>query len=244
MKMFKEKHIKKVMLPVTDKNAPMTYVESYRSLCTNLEFITAAQKCKSIMIVSSLANEGKTNTCVNLALTLSSYGKKVCVVECDLRKPSLHRFISAKHNSDGLTNILKGEIEFEDAVRHVTDTNVSILLAGVIPPNPSELLASDKMKKFIVELEDKFDYIIYDTAPAFVVADAIVLGKNLDGAILVIKHADTEKSIVSKVKRNLENSGINILGAILSQFNDEASGSTNNSYYYYYGGYGGSPEKK
>ena len=106
-----KKPITKQLFSVADENAPFTYVEAYKMLCTNLEFITAAQDCKKIMITSALANEGKTNVSVNLALTLEKKEKKVCLVECDLRRPSAHRLILMSRNTEGLTNVLKGEMD-------------------------------------------------------------------------------------------------------------------------------------
>lgn len=239
MSLFKRKNkpMIKELFNVSDKNAPFSYVESYKMLCTNIEFISVAQKCKSIMITSTLADEGKTNCAVNLALTLSGYGKKVCLVECDLRRPSVHGFIDSKRNIEGLTNVLKGEIDISKALRKVSDTTMSILLAGVSPPNPSELLASEKMKWVVEELEKEYDYIIYDTPPALIVTDAAVLGKHMDGAIMVIKHNSTEKSLVNKTKSNLENAGVKIFGAILSEYSTKSvagySGYSAYNYYYY-----------
>lgn len=144
--------VTKEILSVADASAPFNYVEAYKMLCTNFEFIAAAQDCKNIVITSTMANEGKTNISVNLAQTLSGYDKKVCLVECDLRRPSAHRLILLSRNTEGLTNVLKGEIELSKAIRKVENSNMSLLLAGSTPPNPSELLASDKMKKVIDEL--------------------------------------------------------------------------------------------
>lgn len=236
MSLFKRKNkpVVKELFNVSSENAPFNYVESYKMLCTNIEFISVAQKCKNIMITSTLADEGKTNCAVNLALTLAGYGKKVCLVECDLRKSSVHRFIDSKRNTGGLTNVLKGEIEISKAMRKVSNTTMSILLAGVSPPNPSELLASEKMKWVVDELEQQYDYIIYDTPPVFIVTDAAVLGKYMDGAIMVIKHHATEKNLVTKAKNNLENAGVKIFGAILNGYSEKSVGAYT-AYNYYYG---------
>ncbi len=237
-----KKPVTKQLFSVADENAPFTYVEAYKMLCTNLEFITAAQDCKKIMITSTLANEGKTNVSVNLALTLSGYDKKVCLVECDLRRPSVHRFLDTNRNAEGLTNVLKGEIPLAKAIRNVTDTSMDILLAGATPPNPSELLASAKMKEVIDELETMYDYVIYDTPPVLLVTDAAALGKYMNGALLVVKHNATEKNLVIKAKKNLDSAGVPILGAIYSIYSEKSAGSYSKysayNYYYYYGGYG------
>ncbi len=248
---MRDKHRKpttKQILSVRDENAPFNYVESYKMLCTNLEFITAAQDCKNIVITSTLANEGKTNVAVNLALTLSGYEKKVCLVECDLRRPSAHRLILLSRNNLGLTDVLKGEIELQKAIKKVEDSKIDILLAGSTPPNPSELLASDRMKNVIDELARRYDYIIYDTPPVLLVTDAATLGKYMDGALMVISHNRVEKNLVLRAKKNLDSAGVKILGVVYSMFNTKASGSysgySRDSYYYYYGSGKYAREKK
>ena len=235
----------KQLFSVADENAPFSYVEAYKMLCTNLEFITAAQDCKKIMITSTLANEGKTNISVNLALTLAGYDKKVCLVECDLRRPSVHRFLKANRNDEGLTNVLKGEKAVTEVIRHVDDTTMDILLSGSTPPNPSELLSSAKMKKLIDELETMYDYVIYDTPPVLLVTDAAALGRYMNGALLVVKHNATEKGLVMKAKGYLDSAGVKILGAIYSIYSEKSAGNyyyskySSYNYYYYYGGYYG-----
>lgn len=234
--------VTKEILSVADASAPFNYVEAYKMLCTNFEFIAAAQDCKNIVITSTMANEGKTNISVNLAQTLSGYDKKVCLVECDLRRPSAHRLILLSRNTEGLTNVLKGEIELSKAIRKVENSNMSLLLAGSTPPNPSELLASDKMKKVIDELAQEYDYIIYDTPPVLLVTDAATLGKYMDGALLVVSHNKIEKNLVLKAKKNLDSAGVKLLGAVYSMYNAKTAETysrySSYNYYYYYGGYG------
>ena len=129
----------------------------------------------------------------------------------------------------------------------VENTNMHLLLAGSTPPNPSELLASDKMKKVIDELSEQYDYIIYDTPPVLLVADAATLGKYIDGTLLVVSHDNVEKSLVLKAKKNLDSAGVKILGAVYSMYSMKAAGSYSNysayNYYYYYG-YGNTSKDK
>ena len=242
----KEKPVVKKFYSVTNKNAPFTYVEAYKMLSTNLEFITAAEKCKNIMITSSLANEGKTNTSLNLSLTLAGYGKSVCLVECDLRRPTIHRYFDSQRKTSGLTNILTGQVELNDVIRRVKDRDLGILFAGSTPPNPSELLSSPRMQELVKELEKQYDYIIYDTPPVFVVTDAAALGKYMDGAVLVVKHNSTDKNIVLKAKKNLENAGVKLFGAIYSEFSEKNGGAYSgyNYGYYYYDSPAGEDGKK
>ena len=234
----REKPVTKSLCSIADPNAPFNYVEAYKMLCTNIEFLGATQRLKNIMITSTLANEGKTNISVNLALTLSGYNKSVCLVECDLRRPTIHRYIDSHRNSYGLTNVLKGQVEIGSVLHKVSGTKMSILLAGSIPPNPSELLSSPTMKGLVDDLEQRFDYVIYDTPPVFLVTDAAALGKYMDGAIFVIKHDSTDKNIVVQAKKNLESAGVNILGAIYSTYSTKSTGSYSKysryNYYDYY----------
>lgn len=225
-----KKPVLKELYSIMHKRAPKNYVAAYKMLASSIEFITVAQKCKNIMITSSVANEGKTNCCVNLSLALAEAGKSVCLVECDLRKPSLHRFVNSKRNAVGLTHVLKKEVELEAAISRVNNTSMSILLAGMVPPNPTELLESSKMKELISELEEQYDYVIYDTPPAYVISDAAVLGKYMDGTFIIVKHNYTEKKVTAKTKSNLENAGVKLLGAILTSYKDKET-STYSDYY-------------
>ena len=225
----------KKIFSVVDKNAPTYYVEAFKMIASNIEFIAVAQECKSLLVTSTVQDEGKTNLSVNLALALSGYGKKVCLVDCDLRMPSIHRL---QRSSLGLTHVLKGEKTLDEVIFKHEDSELSILLGGAIPPNPTELLASRKMQKVVEELAEKFDYVIYDTPPCLGISDVSVLGRYMDGAILAIRHDSTDKRMVEKAMSNIENSGLKVLGAILMEY--KADSDVSNSYYYKYGyKYGG-----
>lgn len=222
----------KEIYSLASEHAPTYYVEAYKMIATNIEFIAIAQDCKNIMVTSALEDEGKTNCAVNLSLALASYGKNVCLVDCDLRKPSIHRL---QRHSEGLTHVLKGETELMEAVFKYEDTNLSVLLAGMIPPNPTELLASKKMQSVVEKLAEKFDYVIYDTPPCLGISDVAVLGRYVNTAILAVKHNSTDKKPVSRAKSNLQNAGVNVIGAILTEY--KADSDVSSSDYYSYGGY-------
>lgn len=246
----KNRPVVKELFSIMDEKAPSDYVASFKMLATNIEFITVAQKCKNIMITSSLANEGKTNCSLNLSISLAEQGKKVCLVECDLRRPGMHRFISQKRNAVGLTNVLKGEVSLADAIKKVNGTNLSLLLAGISPPNPTELLSSKGMQEVIAALEKEYDYVVYDTPPAFIISDAAVLGKYMDATFMVVRHNSTEKKYAIKAKKNLENAGTKIFGAIVTAYKDKSKTAYHDYYsydYYYYNynyGNGGSSEEE
>ena len=230
----KNKTSVKEIFSLANENAPTYYVEAYKMLATNIEFIAVAQDCKNIMVTSSVPDEGKTNCAINLALALAGYGKKVCLIDCDLRKPSLHRL---KRHAEGLTHVLKGEVSLEDAIFQYEDTTLFILLGGVIPPNPTELLASKKMERVVSALSESFDFVIYDTPPCLGISDVAVLGRYMDAAILVCKHDDTDKRLAARAKFNLDSAGVNVIGAILSEYKAESDVQSHYSYYYSYGGY-------
>ena len=229
----KHRSVVKEIYSITTKDAPTYYVEAYKMIANNIEFISIAQACKAIMVTSALENEGKTNCVVNLSLALSGYGKKVCLVDCDLRKPSIHRL---QRHSSGLAYVLKGEVTLDEAIFKHDDSDLDILLPGLIPPNPTELLASEKMKKIVEELKEKYDYVIFDTPPCIGISDVTVLGRYMDAAIITIKHNSTDKKIAARAKQNLENAGINVIGSILTEY-DADSDLSDYSYYYSYGGY-------
>ncbi|MBQ1546481.1 MAG: CpsD/CapB family tyrosine-protein kinase [Clostridia bacterium] len=225
----------KVILSIASESAPTYYVEAFKMIASNIEFISVAQECKSILVTSTVQDEGKTNLAVNLAIALAGYGKRVCLVDCDLRRPSVHRL---QRGSSGLTNVLKGENTLEEAIFKHDESSLDILLGGTIPPNPTELLASAKMQKIIERLKEMYDYVIYDTPPCLGISDVSVLGKYMDGAVLAIRHDSTDKRIVERAKGNIENAGVKILGAILMEY--RADSDVSNSYYYKYGyKYGG-----
>lgn len=230
----RRKSVVKDIYNLLDENAPVYYAEAYKMLATNIEFVAVAQACKNIMVTSALENECKTNCAVNLSLALASYGKKICLVDCDLRKPSIHRL---KRTTNGLTHVLKGEVKLDKALTNYEGTNLELLLAGMIPPNPTELLASKKMQTLVEELAERFDYVIYDTPPCLGISDVSVLGRYMDATILAVKHDSTEKKLVSRAKSILDNAGIKVIGAVLTEY--KANTNASDSYYsyseYYYG---------
>lgn len=211
---------------ISDENAPTYYSESFKMIATNIEFIAITQKCKNILITSAIDNEGKTNCAVNIAIALAGCDKKVCLVDCDLRRPSVH--LVQRHRY-GITHVLKGECKLEEALFKHSDSDLNILLAGIIPPNPTELIASKKMENLVNQLSEKFDYIIYDSPPCLTLSDASILGRYMDVCILTVKHHFTDKRVLARAKRILESAGIKIVGSIITQYNVKKDRS--NSYY-------------
>lgn len=227
---------------IVEKNPKSPIAEAYRTLRTNIQFTSFDDNIKVIIVTSSGPSEGKTTTAGNLALSFSQTGKKVLIVDCDLRKPSIHKKFQIS-NEAGLSNMLVGEIKFSE-VAHKYGDNLWIIPSGTIPPNPSEMLMSNRFKSFIDEMREKFDCIIIDTPPVIAVTDAQVLSTIADGCILVISSGQAEREAVQKSKELLENVNAKILGVVLNKMDLKSKGSYSYGYYYYYGEEGKKKRRK
>lgn len=172
---------------ITDKKMPFGYVEAYKSLRTNLDFMAGSMDVHTLVITSTVPEESKSNVAVNLALTLAESGKKVVLVDCDLRKPVLHRYLKAGHNVKGVSNVLSNQCTLDEALQELKEMNMTFLPAGTPPPNPSEMLSQPQMQAMVDTLRQKFDFVIIDAPPVSVVTDAAVIGRYVDGAMFVVR---------------------------------------------------------
>lgn len=213
--------------------------EAYRSLRTNIEFANIDKDVKSIMVTSSKQGEGKTTTISNLAITMANMGKKVAIVDCDLRKPRIHKIFEVS-NIGGMTDILLTHSDYKRYVKNTEINGLDIITAGRIPSNPSEILASKSMKKLLGEIKQDYDYLFIDAPPVAVVTDAAILSSYIDGVILVCSSGNVEIELAKSSKASLEKVGANMLGVVLNQMNVEGR----SSYYAYYYRYYGDDEKK
>lgn len=213
------------------KDAPFQFVESYKSLRTNLSFASVNSNNKIIIVTSSIPGEGKSTVALNLSITLAASESKVLIIDCDLRKPALHKYLGLSRSKiGGLTNVLSGSKSVEECIVHFNDIGISFLSSGPIPPNPAEILGSKKMETLIKELSKKFDYILLDTPPVSVVTDAAVLSNFADGVLFVIRQNYTNYETAQIAKRNLENVEAKVIGCVLNNFKAKKS---NKSYDYY-----------
>lgn len=238
MKMSQKRHSKKKdktprSLQLISKTAPFQYVEAYKSLRTNLNFMAVGNEYRKIVVTSAIPGEGKSNVAVNLSVSLAETGKTVLLVDCDLRKPVMHKYLRLGSKANGLTSVLSGTVELNDAIVRFTDLGIHVLAAGPIPPNPAELLGSKAMEMLLNVMQQRYDYIIFDTPPVSVVTDAAVLGRITDGAILVVRQNFAKIESAQLAKKNLENVGVNIIGAVLNGY-DMKSSSKDSGYYYSY----------
>lgn len=228
----KEKHSHRKLMLV-GPNAPFQYVEAYKSLRTNLSFLSGTSQCKVIMITSSVPEEGKSNVAINLSMTLAEDGKRVLLMDCDLRKGSLSRYLNVKRSHPGISNVVAGQCGLSEALVTVNNEQFTLLPVGPIPPNPAEMLATDKMASLLKAAREAFDYVIVDTPPVSVVTDAAVLSRLVDGAVLVVRPGVTTIQGAQLSKKNLESVDAHILGVILNGYNAKRTGKKDGYYYSY-----------
>lgn len=227
----KKKSQRKLMAIGPD--APFPFVEAYKSLRTNLEFLSDTSDCKTILVTSSVPEEGKSNVAINLAMTMAATGKKVVLVDADLRKGTLSRYLHVVKNHAGISNLIAGKCAWDEALTTVSGTDMLLLPTGPIPPSPAEMLASDKMRQLFEELKSFADYVIVDTPPVSVVTDAAVLSRVADGTILVVRPGITTIQGAQLSKRNLEAVNARILGVVVNDY-DVKHSSKRDGYYYSY----------
>ena len=189
------------------------------------------QNTKTILVTSSDKNEGKTTTVSNLAVSFANLNKKVLILDCDLRNASIHKMFKI-NNIYGLTDILAKDRAVDKCIQETELENLYVLTAGAIPPNPAEILSSEKMKNLIEDLKNIYDYIFIDTPPIGLVTDAGVLSSFIDGVVLVVKSESVEKKYLEETKKKLDAVDARILGAILNSYKSEQK---DYEYYSYYG---------
>jgi polysaccharide biosynthesis transport protein len=196
---------------------PRTLIsESYRSLRTAL-LLSSARELKVVAVTSAMAGEGKTATASNLAVVLAQLGRPVLIVDCDLRKPRLHQVFKVS-NRVGLVNQLTGTADLEAVILPTEVPNLWVLPAGPMPPNPSELLASERLRELLRTLRGRFDYVIVDTPPALAVTDATLVGTLADGVVLTLRSHKVTREEVRLVRDRLRQTEVKVLGAVLNRY--------------------------
>lgn len=217
---------------VTHAHPKAIVSEQFRALRTNLEFAQLDKQAKSILITSSVPAEGKSTISSNLAYVLGTLGKKVLIVDADLRKGTVHRTFKIS-NGKGLTTLLiDSSLKFNEVIVQSKSLGIYLLPSGPIPPNPAELLSSARMESVMRELYDYFDVVIYDVPPMNAVADPQILAAKVEGVILVARQNYVRKEELRRAKQALDNVNANILGFVM---NDKPL--TDSSDYYAYYGY-------
>ena len=247
MTLFQKKtlHDENKLEIVSDKS-PFAYVEAYKTLRTNMNFIFRNNKYKKLVVTSSSPGEGKSSVSINLARVLAENGTRVILIDCDMRKPMLHKYLRAQRfRTRGLSTVLSGISTLEDSVATFSDLQFDLMTAGPIPPNPTELLASEEMEHLLDLLAKQYDYVICDTPPVSVVTDAAILSQYNAGVILVVRQKYATFKQAKKAKQNLENVHADILGCVLNQYDvsKNVKETKQSSYYYYNYDYSNGPKR-
>lgn len=210
--------------------------EAYRTLRTNIEFAAVEAPVRAILVTSSVPGEGKTTTAANLAAVFAQAGKRTVLVDCDLRKPGVHRIFGLP-NATGLTTMLRNErAELADVAQSTEQESLRVVTTGPLPPNPAELVRSERMRAALGRIAAEADYVIVDSPPLQAVTDAAILSTLVDGTLLVVDAGRTRSGAVRSGREALAKVGARVLGVTLNRLSESMSG----AYYYYdyYGGYG------
>lgn len=209
-------------------DAESSIAESYRTIRTSILLSTPESPPKIITVSSSVPKEGKTSTVVNLAISFTKLSKKVLIIDGDLRKPSLHKIFRIK-NTQGLSSFLVSKSNVEEVFFKTDINNLYVIPSGPIPPNPSELLDSQRMSLLLKKMKEHFDVIFIDSPPLIGIVDPVIIGRHTDGTIMVVWAGKTQKRAVQKAKEELDRYRVRILGVVLNKVNLKK----NNGYGYY-----------
>jgi receptor protein-tyrosine kinase len=223
---------------LTEVGSHSPRVEAFRLLRTNLQFLDLDTRPRALVITSAVPGEGKTSTATNLAIALAQTGLRVLLVDGDLRRPRVASLLGLER-SVGLTTVLVGRSELQDSIQKHTDSGIFFLASGPIPPNPTEVLQSRTAQELFDRLSQMFDMVIVDGPPLLPVSDAAIIARDVDGAILVVRHGKTSKEQLRQAAVRLSQVDASLLGTAVNMTPRKGKG------YYGYGyGYGYEPEKK
>lgn len=218
---------------VTDDDGYSETAEAYRQIRTNLQFLHVDDPARTIVITSSLPGEGKTTIAVNLAVVLAQSGAKVALVEADLRRPRVTRYLGMISGA-GVSNVLAGTATYDELIQPYGNGNLSVLAAGPMPPNPSEMLGSQQMRALLAEARRHNDYVLIDAPPLLPVTDGAVLSVAADGAILVARHGVTTQAQLRQAATNLHRIDAKLLGVVLNRIPPKAAEGYGYGYSYAY----------
>lgn len=202
--------------------------ESYKSIRTSLKYSSVDKTIKTIVITSSIPGEGKSTIAGNLALCLSESGNKILIIDCDLRRPSLHKKFRIS-NLKGITDCLIDKDNLKESIQEFT-SDLSVISSGTIPPNPAEILGSKTFERFLKNIGSIYDYIILDTPPLLAVTDASILAGKADATIIVVKYGKTREKDINLAYKELKKVNANVVGSILNSCDMKRT----DSYYKYY----------
>jgi polysaccharide biosynthesis transport protein len=223
------------------KDPRSSLAEAYRSLRTALQFSTSRGAPRTLVITSCTKSEGKSTSAFSTALAMSQLGKRVLLVDADMRNPTVHRMFGGDHSS-GLSNMLSSEVDPIAVTRTTEFPNLFYISAGPLPPNPAELLSGNQLQKLLSPSFTAFDHIVIDAPPIMGIADAIILCKQVEATLFVIESSSTRKTSIRNALKRLHQAGAHPLGAVLTKLPSSASLYGYDAAYYYYGAEANSPK--
>tara|TARA_B100002052_G_scaffold187119_1_gene170481 strand:+ start:662 stop:3001 length:2340 start_codon:yes stop_codon:yes gene_type:complete len=233
-------NLKRRLITQDDPKSPVS--EAYRSLRTSMLYTSADKEIKSILVSSAGPGEGKTTTVANLAITYANLGKKTLLIDTDLRRPVVHKVLGI-NKEPGITDYLSNyEKDLSKIIQSTDIKNLYVISSGIIPPNPSELLGSDRMSNLLRDLEDNWDMILFDSPPLVAVTDAAMVSKEIDQIVMVVKVGQTDKKAFDHTITSLRNVGAPISGVVLNAVTHKNSYGAYYYYYQYYHYYGSEKE--
>ena len=200
------------LVTITDPRSPAA--EAYRTLRTNLSFYSLDRPIRTLVVTSPAAGEGKSTAVANLAVTMAQSGRRTILVDCDLRRPSLHELFGLAM-APGLTNLVLEEVA-EPPLQATSIDNLWLLSSGPTPPNPADLLGAGRMEQLLATLADRADIVLLDAPPVVAAADAAILGAKADGVLLVIQAGRTRRDQSERARELLEQAKVRILGVALT----------------------------
>lgn len=229
----KQKHLQyetgpRDLVVIDNPKSPVS--EQFRTIRTNITYSSIDTEIKSVLFTSATPNAGKSTTAANVAVAYAQSGKKTLLLDADLRRPTMHHTFEM-NNQHGLSTAIVNEMEVEELVRATEIDNLDVITSGPIPPNPSELITSNKMSQFFKILTLQYDMVIVDSPPILAVTDGQLLSKLVDGTILVTDVEQNNRDALTQAKELLHKADASITGVVLNNKKMD----TDNNYYYYYG---------
>ena len=210
--------------------------EAYRVVRTSMLLSAAGSPPKTVLVTSGQPGEGKTTTVVNTAISLAQLGASVLIVDCDLRKPSAHKVFGIVHDK-GLSTYLSRDIEIDGLITQLQIPNLSLLPCGPIPPNPAELISSERMKNLLRMLSERYDHVLIDSPPLIHVTDPVILSSLVDGVILVVHGGKSTRAVTQRARQELASVGAKVFGVVLNNVDLKRHGYDDYYYYRHYSGY-------
>lgn len=209
------------LITISNPRSPIS--EAFRTLRTNLEFSSLDKPLRSMVVTSAAPEEGKSTTLANLAVAIAQAGKRVILVDCDLRRPSLHQLFNARA-TPGFTDMMRDDaLMSKPPLQDTAVQNLWLLTSGTIPPNPAELVASRRMGEVIAALQKQADMVLFDAPPVVAVTDAAVLSSKVDGVLLVISAGKTKRDHAKKAKALLDKVNAHLIGTVLTNVKGETA---------------------